>query len=299
MKNETNRTENNTFFRSLHGLILLARPVDGVIIGSTGILGMIISLRITPSFTQIIMGILGGIFLLGGIDTFNDFIDIESDKISKPWRPLPQGWVKPRLAFFVAIVETMCAVVIGLVFFELNALFIGFIGISISIAYSKWLKFYTRSYLTKNFVVALSLSLALITGVFAVNPTPSLDFSFLLVQMLVFIAAFVFEIHKDLGDIQGDIALGVKTLPTQLGINRTVQILSLGYFLAWGIAFSFSFFLGSDPLYFGILSLTAVLLMLVLYLLVKYPESTIELTRRITTFVMGLILLGLAQLFLL
>jgi geranylgeranylglycerol-phosphate geranylgeranyltransferase len=260
---------------------------------------MIISLRITPSFTQIIMGILGGIFLLGGIDTFNDFVDIESDKISKPWRPLPQGWVKPRLAFFVAIVETMCAVVIGLVFFELNALFIGFIGISISIAYSKWLKFYTRSYLTKNFVVALSLSLALITGVFAVNPTPSLDFSFLLVQMLVFIAAFVFEIHKDLGDIQGDIALGVKTLPTQLGINRTVQILSLGYFLAWGIAFSFSFFLGSDPLYFGILSLTAVLLMLVLYLLVKYPESTIELTRRITTFVMGLILLGLAQLFLL
>jgi 4-hydroxybenzoate polyprenyltransferase len=141
--------------------------------------------------------------------------------------------------------------------------------------------------------------LALITGVFAVNPTPIYDLSFLLVQMLVFITAFVFEIHKDLGDIQGDIALEVKTLPTQLGINRTVQVLSLGYFLAWGIAFSFSFILGIDPLYFVILLITAVLLMSVLYLLVKHPESTIELTRRITTLVMGLILLGLARLFLL
>ena len=71
------------------------------------------------------------------MDTFNDFIDIESDKISKPWRPLPQGSVKPRLAFVVAIVETICAVVIGIVFFEIYALFLGFIGIIISIAYSK------------------------------------------------------------------------------------------------------------------------------------------------------------------
>jgi 4-hydroxybenzoate polyprenyltransferase len=299
MKNQTSRTENSTFFRSLQGLILLARPVDGVIIGSTGVLGMIITLRVAPSFTQIIMGFLGGIFLLGGLDTFNDILDIESDKISKPWRPLPQGRVKPHLAFFVAMVETISAVVIGLLFFEFTALLLGFIGIFIAIAYSKWLKFYKRSYLTKNLVVAFSLSLALITGVFAVNPTPSFDFSFLLVQMLVFVAALVFEIHKDLGDIQGDIALGVKTLPTQLGINRTVQVLSLGYFLAWGIAFSFSFILGSDPLYFGILILTAVLLMLILYLLVKYPETTIELTRRMTTLVMGMILLGLARLFLL
>jgi 4-hydroxybenzoate polyprenyltransferase len=76
MKNVTNRTENNSFFRTLYGLILLARPVDGVIIGSTGVLGMIISLRVAPSFTQMIMGIIGGILLLGGMDTFNDFKDI-------------------------------------------------------------------------------------------------------------------------------------------------------------------------------------------------------------------------------
>ncbi|MHA1969812.1 MAG: hypothetical protein ACW964_18710, partial [Candidatus Hodarchaeales archaeon] len=73
-----------------------------------------------------------------------------------------------------------------------------------------------------------------------------------------------------------------------------MQVLGLGYFLAWGVASSFFFILGSDPLYLGILFLTAVLLIFVLYLLVKNPESTIELTRQITTFVMGMILLGLA-----
>jgi geranylgeranylglycerol-phosphate geranylgeranyltransferase len=242
MSDSTDSTVNNTLFRTLYGLILLARPADGVIIGSTGVLGMIIGLRVAPSFTQIIMGVIGGIFLLGGMDTFNDFKDIETDKISKPWRPLPQGIVKSRVALFAAITETICAVVIGIVFFEIQALFLGFIGIGISIAYSKWLKFYNRSYLTKNLVVALSLSLALITGAFAVNPTPTIDFVFLIAQILVFISAFVFEIHKDLGDIHGDIVQGVKTIPSQLGIDRTVQVLGLGYFLAWCVAFSFPFF---------------------------------------------------------
>ncbi len=299
MKNAARKTEKNTFFRTLYGLILLARPVDGIIVGSTGVLGMIISLRVAPSFTQMIMGILGGILLLGGMDTFNDFKDIESDKISKPWRPIPQGRVKLRVAFIAAIVETICAIVIGIIFFETQALFLGFIGIGLAIVYSKWLKFYKRSYLMKNLIVALSLSLALITGVIAVNLTPSLDFIFLVVQILVFISAFIFEIHKDLGDIQGDIAQGVKTIPTQLGIDRTVQVLVLGYFLAWGVASSFLIILGSDPLYLGILFLTAVLLIFVLYLLVKKPESTVELTRQITTIVMGMILLGLARLILL
>ncbi|MFX0086540.1 MAG: hypothetical protein ACFFAU_12790 [Candidatus Hodarchaeota archaeon] len=49
------------------------------------------------------MGIIGGILLLDSIDTFNDFKDIESDKISKPWRPLPQVRVKPLIAFFAAM----------------------------------------------------------------------------------------------------------------------------------------------------------------------------------------------------
>ncbi|MFX0015079.1 MAG: UbiA family prenyltransferase [Promethearchaeota archaeon] len=299
MSSSTLRTEIHTFFRSIYGLILLARPVDGVIIGSTGVLGMVLGLRVYPSFTQIIMGIIGGILLLGAMDTFNDYKDIETDKISKPWRPLPQETVEPRFALFAAIIETILAILIGLYFFKLQALFIGFIGIVLAIAYSTWLKFYNNSYLMKNFVVALSLSLALITGALAVNSSPSIDLIFIITQVLVFISALVFEIHKDLGDIQGDLVQGVKTIPSQLGTDTTVRVLIVGYFIAWIVASSFLIFLGNDPIYLGIILLTAALLILVLYLLAKNPEDNIEQTRRITTLVMGMILLGLARLLLL
>ncbi|MHA2247098.1 MAG: hypothetical protein ACXADY_19290 [Candidatus Hodarchaeales archaeon] len=73
----------------------------------------------------------------------------------------------------------------------------------------------------------------------------------------------------------------------------------IGYFVAWGLASSFLFIFGIDPIYLGILILTAALLILVLYFLANNPESNIELTRRITTLVMGIILLGLARLLLL
>lgn len=292
----TSKERINSYFWTLYGLIVLARPVDGIIIGSTGVLGMIVGLRDAPTLTQMIMGLLGGIFLLGGMDTFNDYKDIETDRISKPWRPLPQGIVSPRIALIAAISETTIAIGVGFLFFEIQALLMGFIGISLAIAYSKWLKPF---YLAKNIVVALSLSLALGTGALAVNPTPSIDLLFIVLQMLIFIAAFIFEIHKDLGDIQGDLTQGVKTVPTQFGKDRTVKLLILGYFAAWIIASSFTILLRSDYIYLGILFLTGVLIILVLYFLAKNPEKNVERTRRMTTLVMGFILLGLARLLLL
>ncbi|MFX0183959.1 MAG: UbiA family prenyltransferase [Candidatus Hodarchaeota archaeon] len=285
-----------SYFLTIYSLIVLARPADGVIIGSTGVLGMIVGLRAAPTLTQMIMGLLGGIFLLGGMDTFNDYKDIESDRISKPWRPLPQGIVSPRMALIAAISETAIAIGIGVIFFEIQALLLGFVGIGLALAYSKWLKPF---YLAKNVVVALSLSLALGTGALAVNPTPVIDLIFIVLQLLIFIAAFIFEIHKDLGDVQGDLIQGVKTIPTELGKNRAMKILILGYFTAWIIAASFTILLQSDFVYLGILLLTGVLILLVLCFLVKNPEKYIELTRRMTTLIMGFILLGLARLFLL
>ncbi|MFX0118658.1 MAG: hypothetical protein ACFE9A_04685, partial [Candidatus Hodarchaeota archaeon] len=85
----------------------------------------------------------------------------------------------------------------------------------------------------------------------------------------------------------------------QLGTDTTVRVLIVGYFIAWIVASSFLIFLGNDPIYLGIILLTAALLILVLYLLAKNPEDNIEQTRRITTLVMGMILLGLARLLLL
>lgn len=283
-------------FYTLQGLIILGRPVDGIIIGGTAILGMIVGLRSMPSFTQISLGLLCGILLLAGMDTFNDYLDIEMDKVSKSWRPLPQGTVSRQLALLAAIMETIIAIIIGYFLFNYQAILVGLIAITLAVVYSKWLK---PIFLAKNIIVAFSLSLAFLGGALSVNSAPQIDITFLLLQLLTFVAAFIFEIHKDLGDLRGDSFHKVQTLPTKLGPIKTVKLIILGYVISWLIAVSFVFILNIDPFYVLILVSSFILLSFVFYLLLKDPLSNIESTRRITTLVMGFILLGLARLTLL
>ena len=69
----------NTLLQALKGLIILGRPADGVIIGGTAVLGMIVSLRAFPTNSQMILGLICGILLLAGMDTLNDYLDLEPE----------------------------------------------------------------------------------------------------------------------------------------------------------------------------------------------------------------------------
>ena len=46
------KDENNSLIQTITGLIILARPADGVIIGGTAVLGMIVGLQRMPSSLQ-------------------------------------------------------------------------------------------------------------------------------------------------------------------------------------------------------------------------------------------------------
>ena len=76
---------------------------------------------------------------MGGLDTFNDYFDLDVDKISKPWRPLPRGTVAPRIALVFAIIEISVGVSIA-VFFGFKVLIVCLLGVSLAVAYSLWLK---------------------------------------------------------------------------------------------------------------------------------------------------------------
>ena len=238
------------------------------------------------------LGLVCGILLLAGMDTLNDYLDIEMDRISKPWRPLPQGIVSKELALVAAITETIIAILLGLILFNYQAILVGLIAVAMAIIYSKWLK---PVFLAKNIIVASSLSLAFLGGALSVDLNPEIDLTFILLQFLTFVTAFNFEIHKDLGDLKGDSTHAVATLPTRFGEIKTVRFISFGYIVAWLIAFAFIWILEVDIFYISILFIAAVLLALVFYLLIQDPIANVELTRRITTLVMGFILLGLAR----
>ncbi|MFW9854162.1 MAG: UbiA family prenyltransferase [Candidatus Thorarchaeota archaeon] len=278
---------------TLYSLLIMGRPADGAIIGGTVVLGMIAGTLALPAFEHMILGFFGGVLLLASMDTFNDYRDLEIDKISKPWRPLPQGLVEPRTALLTAIIEATVALTIGIVG-GFQVVLVAISVVILAVLYSRWLKSY---FIAKNIIVALSLSMASMAGYVAVARDFSLTFLWL--EVLIFWSALVFEIHKDLGDIEGDLNYGVQTLPTRLGVLTTVNLLSIGYLMAWILATSFFLLMKWDLIYFVILLVTGLALTIAVILLFRDTQNNVEKTRRLTTAVMGLVLVGLGRLFIL
>lgn len=149
--------------------------------------------------------------------------------------------------------------------------------------------------LAKNLVISISLSMATIAGVLAVSGSFSVSFAML--QVLILLVTFFFEIHKDLGDIEGDLSYNIRTIPTVLGVKRTIILVTLGYSAIWAFAWLFVFLKTFDEIYATILLITALFGVYMVYLLIKNPLS-IERTRRIATGLIGLVILGLMRLFL-
>jgi len=195
---------------------------------------MIMGIRSILPLEKLLLGFIAGFVLLGGLDTLNDYYDLEVDKISKPWRPLPRGAVAPRIALIVSIIEIPVGVSIA-IFFGIRVLIVCLLGVGLAIAYSLWLKPFL---LAKNLVVLISLTIASITGLVAVTSAPILDYTVGIVLVLILSVAFAFEVHKDLGDIDGDLSKGIRTIPTEIGLRKSIFLISICYGLALVIAFS-------------------------------------------------------------
>ncbi len=275
--------------RMMMALIEMARPVDGLIIGGAVILGVVMRQLSFPSWNLAILGTVMGVALLGAMDTLNDIMDVKADTISKPWRPLPSGRVSVRLALAAVVMETATGLYISIIL-GISVFFLVLLSICLAIAYSLWLKPF---FFSKNLVVALTLSLAYLSGAFAVGGfTLSLSAEFWIIYALILLVAFCFEIHKDIADIEGDKATNVHTIPTVLGEKVAVVLSSLGYVSAWIISAVVITLNGITIIQVLLLVITALMGLMIVWLLWRNPLKHVELTRRIATMLIGLMIIA-------
>ncbi|MHA2296522.1 MAG: UbiA family prenyltransferase [Candidatus Hodarchaeales archaeon] len=279
-----------SILKTVIGIIELGRPFDGVVIGSAVILGMIISKEEALPLDVSIWGFLMGLFLLTGMDSFNDYKDKDMDKLSKPWRPIPRGTVPPRVALLFAIIETVLGLFLAIL---LDVFIIVIFAVCLAIAYTKYLKPFL---LMKNLVVSVGLSMAFVTGINVVSGLFTIKVFYIL--LLVTLVTFCFEIHKDLGDVKGDSLHGVKSLPVVLGIEKTVVLVIAGYIISWVLVGTFFLLESVEALHVGILALSAITGLYVIYLLIKDTLKYMERTRRLVTVLIGMTVLGLMNLYL-
>lgn len=206
--------------QTIKGLYKLSRPLSTL----TGVLAVVLGGYVagTGAWDKIALAALATLFVSAAANAWNDYRDIDIDRINQPQRPLPSGMVSPRAAFVFSIVLAALSIVIS-VFISPAALLIAIASNILLYVYSVWLK---STVLLGNATVALISAMSpVFGGVAAGNVWPSLWLG-----AIIFVGILGREVLKTLADYEGDQAHGVRTISTAVGPRaaRTIFYILLG-----------------------------------------------------------------------
>jgi len=235
----------NTFFYH----IKLLRPLNvftsglAMVIGS-GILG---TLNDTGTLLLVMAVVM---CFAGAANALNDVVDYEIDKINRPMRPLPSGFVKKRTALFISILLFSMGTLACLELSEAAKVIGIVIALPFMVLYSKYLK---GMPLIGNMIVAFILGLSfLFCGAAFNNMSPMW-----IPMILAFGLTLVRELVKDIADMEGDQSVGLKTFPITAGIEKSIQ-LSIFLSACIGMGAFIPYLYGTYGIWYGILLILGV-----------------------------------------
>ncbi len=162
--------------------------------------------------------------LNGASNVLNQVTDIREDCITKPYRPLPRKLFSKKQAMNISMVLYSSAILLSFCIHELFSIFV-FLICLFSVTYSLYPR--TKKYLFINQIwVAIPRGFLGILGSWSVFQSP---FEPLPMMIAGIATVFLFggTATKDLFDINGDIAVGTKTLVNSYGMIKTVLISSI------------------------------------------------------------------------
>jgi len=203
--------------------------------------------------------------LNGASNTLNQFTDVKSDKISKPYRPLVRGFVSLKEAFVISLVLYILAIVIS---FFINPMF-SFIVLLIA--------FFSVSYSVpprlKDVLFINQLWVAVPRGLFGIlaswsvfgSPFEALPLTIGLIAMCFLIGG---SITKDIVDNDADKKTGTRTLVNTFGVKKAA-IIALPFMVFPFIYIPMLIHSGILDSYLWILSLLAIPSFLIFYLMIN------------------------------
>ena len=173
----------------------------------------------------IIAGIcLTGPLVCGASQVVNDWFDRHVDAINEPNRPIPSGRVPGHIGLYFAIVWSIVALAWSLLLGEW-VFFATIGGLILAWAYSAPpVRLKSNGWLG-NAAVGLSYEgLAWITGaaVFLEGQLPA--YPILLIAALYSIGAHGIMTLNDFKSVEGDLQMGLKSLPAMLGVDRAARL---------------------------------------------------------------------------
>ncbi|MFN4046116.1 MAG: geranylgeranylglycerol-phosphate geranylgeranyltransferase [Acidilobaceae archaeon] len=224
------------YLNTVLAAVEVGRPVNALMGVAALLLGSAIVVGGFPSFipfTSLVGIVVGGLLIVFSIMVVNDIVDMEADRVNVPWRPLPSGRLGVGLAWRLALAYTLLGLtctfliepmpettLIALWFLAL-AHFYNFMG--------------KRVLIVGNVIVAFLTAFPLVYGVFIARhylgpqwgPDDHLRVS--IFWAMVFLSVLGREIAKGIVDVEGDRAVGSKTIANTYGESRAALLSSFLY----------------------------------------------------------------------
>ncbi|MFQ6088371.1 MAG: UbiA family prenyltransferase [Candidatus Methanofastidiosia archaeon] len=262
----------------------LTRFDHALLWGLSVVIAEFIAKRGLPEFKLVFFGFLIAALLEIGIFAFNDYIDLESDRINKRVdRPLVRGSIEPKYALYTTFLSLPLALIFGIVLNLIYPLIILISFLILGVLYDLKLKEYS---LVKNFIVASCMAIPFIGGNMVVRED-ILPIIWVLASMGL-TGGLGREVLKDMMDIEGDRAKGYKTLPILFGTKKTLFVVTLMFLICVVLTLTpyllnFDPFYFKDPFYLAPLLLTDLIILYSLYLLWKsFSQEIVKKVRGLT-----------------
>ncbi len=197
------------------GLLELTRPINALVAGVLTLVGAFVAGGTALGPIGAAVG--ATILATAGGNAINDYFDREIDRINAPERPIPRGAVSPRLALGFSLGLFGGAVVAAL---TLPPVAIAIAGVNL-LALVSYTSLFKGRPGAGNVIVGLLGGSTFPFGAAAVG---RLDVTVGVLFVLAALSTITREIIKDVEDMAGDRAEGLRTLPIVIGRRQALHL---------------------------------------------------------------------------
>jgi len=199
-------------------LLQLIHPELPVSAGICVVVGQTIALGRLPSLADLGLGFGLGLFLSSSAMIFNDFFDLEVDRINTPYKPIPSGKVTPKEAVVFGIITGLIALFLAGLIASL-ALLLSFVLWVLGFLYNWKLK---ANGLLGNMIVATNVAMTFIMWGISVGGVDNhMVWIFGAIALAFDLAE---EIAGDVMDMEGDKKRGSRSLAILHGKQAALRI---------------------------------------------------------------------------
>lgn len=203
---------------ALRGLLDLTRPGNVVAAGVLTATGSFVAAGFGAAALPVAAAVIATVFATAAGNAVNDYFDREVDRVNRPDRPIPRGAVTARagLVFSGAL---FLGAVVAAVALPLAAIAIAVANLLALVAYTKLFKGLPG---VGNVVVAYLTGSTFLFGGAAVGRVT--DPAVVVLFALAALATLAREVVKDVEDVAGDRAEGLRTLPIVAGEPTALRV---------------------------------------------------------------------------